>query len=190
MQEKEARENKSCTNIILYRMSHIINKWNSFEKWSKVDELKIGKVRTEFLFVVPFRNIRGESWGDSRVVHDVVKRRRFHRFLPQLFRLLLGEAPGSKLWTGPVQLWIRFSARLWADVVRLSGPTEQRGPPIGRNGLPVVGIGLSERARRGPDDGGLKKRECGCHRWERREEQWKWILFLLWLLETQREKEN
>lgn len=127
--------------------------------------MKIEKVPTEFLFLVPFRNIGGESGGDCRVVHDIVKRRRFHRFFPQLFRLLLCEAPSRKPWTGPVQLSLQiwFFARIWADVVRFRGPTEERGPPIGRNGLPVVGIGLCRRARRSPDDWGLDKRECGCH---------------------------
>jgi len=154
-----------------------------FELWIKVDELGIGNWKLEigFLFIVPFRNIRGESRGDGGVVHDVVKRRRFNRFFPQLFRLLLCEAPSSELWPGPAQfplrIRFRFPFRLWADVVRLRGPAEQRGPPIWRNGLSAAGIGLSGRARRGPDDGGLEKRECGCHLWERREEQWIWFCF-------------
>lgn len=128
-------------------------------------------IKTKHLFLVPFGNIGRESGCNSGVVHDVMKRRRFHGLLSQLFRLLLREAPRCELGSGPAQvqahfpLRIRFLTRLlqWAHVVRIRGPSEQRSPPVGGNGLPVSRVGLGGRTSGGPDHGWSEKRECGCH---------------------------
>jgi hypothetical protein len=100
-----------------------------------------------------------------------VKRRVLRRLLPELLRLLFGEAPERE--SGPVSS--RSGIRIrgawlgsgWVDggvnVVRIGGPAEERCPPVGRDGFPAIWVGFVRGGSGGPDHSGSGRRESGCH---------------------------
>lgn len=96
------------------------------------------------------------------MVHDVVKRLRLHRHHPELSRLLLREGTRGEPGSGRlrVEILVRFIGAVvdllvapGVDVVGFSGPSEDRGPPVGRRGTCwTVLVGIPVVRRRASSD--------------------------------------